>query len=109
MPLTKYPIVIVLKDTIRTDLMQRADVFEKFKVLYEAITVDVEGSRPTATAIKKIRQQFDIDTRQWELIAIFRPDDTDGAWRNDEVKVVSNGTSFVMFDEWLKSHGFLAA
>lgn len=107
MPLKHFKLHLVFKDVARTKLMQAADVFEPFKVLMaDEIVLDVDASRDVSESISKIRKQFDIDKRRWELIAIWRPEDTDGAWRDENVKVLSTGESWMMFDEWLKVKGF---
>ena len=107
MPCVKYNIIIVVENVIMTRLMQNADVFEKFKVIADTMSLDADGARKTEDVIAKVRKQFDIDKRQYRLIAIFRPQYTDGAWRDEDTKVISDGKKFTMFDAFLKANGFV--
>lgn len=87
--------------------MQDADVFEHFKVLaniYEIGVVLKPGVTKT-DALSEIRAL--LEQKGQRVVAIFMPNESDGAWRDKSVKVVSDGHKWFMLEKFLETAGFI--
>lgn len=92
-------VIILFKDCFKTQFMQDADMFEKFKVVIcppAIATVNNNWSK------KQIEDTVNVSKGQpYEVIAIF---DNDKIYFKDEsVKVVSDGKGWVTIDDYIKT------
>lgn len=86
---------MLFSDIAKTNFMQAADVFEKWKVLVEEpISLEITvGKRADITlCLDAIRQAHKEDAdAKFKLIAIWVPNIEEGAWCDPDIKVMSTG------------------
>ena len=97
-------VVVVHGDELSTRFMQDADVFEKFKVIAKAEKYELtlkDECLPT-TAINALKDAM--EKAGHRVVAIFQPNIPEGAWRDETVKVISDGTQWGMLDDLLEAY-----
>jgi hypothetical protein len=103
----KFLVTVITGDSLTSRFMQGADVFEHFKVfanIYElgiVLKPDVSKSK----ALGEIRTLLERNGQR--VVAIFMPNEPDGAWRDKSVKVVSDGYKWFMLEKYLEEAGFI--
>jgi histidinol-phosphate/aromatic aminotransferase/cobyric acid decarboxylase-like protein len=97
-------VVVIHGDERTTRFMQDADVFEKFKVIAKAqkYELDLADDYPPASAMESLKKA--ITEAGHRVVAIFQPNLPEGAWRDETVKVISDGTQWGMLDDLLEAY-----
>ena len=105
--MTELLVVAIFGDDRATRFMQDADMFERFKIIAEPVTLKLtlKTDCTKAKALSDLRELL-IQSGQ-RVAAVFIPNDPEGAWRNDAVRVISNGTKWGMLDDCLEAFGFV--
>ncbi|MFA5312751.1 MAG: hypothetical protein WC375_05430 [Methanomassiliicoccales archaeon] len=100
----KLNIVIICSDSKKDQMMHAFDVFEPFKRLGEVhhMTGDLNDGVTQSQALENIRNAFEKDGT-YRILAIFIPNDPEGAFIDTTVKVISNGSQWGLFKNLLAS------
>lgn len=98
--------VVVIRDDRLTKLLQCADVFEPSKVIGRVVTMS--GEMKPGNTIKTVFEKTAkaLSDSGNTPIAMFVPGNREGAWRDNNVNVVSTGASWSLFDSVLASNGY---
>ncbi len=98
----------VFNDTKLTGLMRTFDVFEPGKAFFQIarMTLTHPDRVQRAKALELIREGYDQQPGDFKLIAIFIPQEPEGAWWDSSVKTISNGTDWTPFWPWLLKQGY---
>ncbi len=99
-------IVVISGDATMTRFMQDADVFEQFKVLASVRELEVHHTNALASVLEMIKEAT--EKAGHRVVAIFSPGTPEGAWRDPNIKVVSDGKKWYMLDNALKALGYQA-
>jgi hypothetical protein len=101
----KYRLIAIMKDPQATRWMQNAGVFESFKVIAHADSIEIELKEgdTLAAAISRLRDSFKGETKIG-IVAAFVPGEPEGAWYDKSVKVVSNGKGWAMLKDILAAN-----
>ncbi len=101
----RFSVWIVGGDAKKDQIMHDADMFESFKALIDLqpiiYDVTLEEGRTVEGVFPKFVKLIQ-SHKEYRAICIFIPG-TSHIWKDETVKVVSDGKSWVMFDEYLKS------
>jgi hypothetical protein len=92
---------VVFKSVNKTNLMQNAGMFERFKVIVEPV-VTVDTTTPFTEFVRRMQS---IQGPYSAPIAI-RDNSTGEEWVDESVIVVSNGQNWALFTKFLNQHGF---
>jgi len=95
--------VAVHGDAKHTAFMQAADVFEPFKVLASATryTLTLKAGCSDQKAVADLKRLLEADNQR--VVAVFIPGSSEGAYRDESVRVVSDGRFFRTLDDILES------
>ena len=104
--LNKINCIVIAGNKQKDALMHHFDLFESFKVLAEVtqVTITLKPEHNLIGIIERLKLEYEQEGQR--VIAIFYPNKPDGAWKDDTVKIISNGYNFVMFDKLLTILGF---
>ncbi len=106
-------LVIIAGDLEKTEFMQRADMFEPFKVFAWPNQFNVETECNEVSTLDELVELLilkDVETltRQGQrIVAIFSPGNPAGAYVDRTVKVISTGSQWVLLDEALRAYNFV--
>lgn len=98
--------IIISGNDQTTKMMQAFDVFENFKVVANVreLKVDIKGDKDTSEFLTFIRDSF---TEKGErVVAVFIPGEKEGAWVDKTVKVISDGSKWMLLDKVLEFYKF---
>lgn len=102
---TPKKVVLVYCDGKMTDWMQRADMFERFKVVLGGV-MSCEWTPKEGQTFEDLVAVFrKNDKPEYRLIAAFAVGDPDCIWKDETVKAISTGKNWCTFDEYLKAYG----
>ena len=100
-------VVAVFGDENTTRFMQDADVFEPFKIIAKPTKL-VLALKEGCTKTRALNDLRDLLEKSGQRVAaVFIPYDPEGAWRNEAVRVISDGTKWGMLDDCLDAYGFV--
>jgi hypothetical protein len=112
-PRERISLCAIVSPVGKTHFMQAADLFERFKVLIEEpihLSGYIQEGNTTETCIAKTRAALegknDANGETYRVIAIWRAGHAEGAYWDNDVRVVSTGHSFAMFHEILRQMDF---
>lgn len=102
----QFECVCIAGDRASTLFMQHCDVFESFKIVATPtrMQLTLDGTRSLEEVLAKLRSH--LESGGFRVAAIFCPNISEGAWRDPEVKLVSNGERFCSLDDMLKVYGW---
>lgn len=98
--------ICICGDELTTRFMQHADVLERFKVI--AFVKKIQMTlKPGVTAEQGLRDLRTVLERAGQrAVATFIPGSPIGAWRDETVRVISDGHNWQMLDDVLTAYGF---
>ena len=101
-------VVVIAGDRKQDEFMHAADMFEPFKRLASihrvTVTFKPDALRYPCKIVPLLKQAF--EERGMIVVAAFVPGELSGAWIDINVKCISSGTNWVMFDQLLASLGY---
>ncbi|MCK9459476.1 MAG: hypothetical protein M0R80_07550 [Proteobacteria bacterium] len=102
----KRSCVAIYGDAFATRFMQDADVFERFKVIAEParITLTLKDDCTDAQAMADLKKILEAAGQR--VVAVFIPNVPDGAWVDETVKSISNGTHWGLLKDALDFYDF---
>jgi hypothetical protein len=107
----KFNLVVIAGERRLTEFMQRADMFEPFKVLAHIYELSAETTPKSDAegkgfldALAECRSTLEQDGIR--VVACFIPNEPQGAYVDHTVKVISDGEKFLLLDDALKAYGY---
>lgn len=101
----EIPLWVIGGDIKLDEIMHVCDMFENFKVLINFEPLVIKIMLKDGEKLSEERFKLWVDTiknnKLNRIVAIFIPF-TNYIWKDETVKVVSNGKSWAMFDDYLK-------
>lgn len=97
---TKFRLVAIVGDKLKTNFMQAADVFEQGKVLGEP--VEFSYGALNFTKEEAIAQLRDVLSEKFIVSFISAEDDKVLPYVNTDVRVVSNGNKWGILADWIR-------
>ena len=105
--MNEITVIIVCGSAEMTRFMQDADLFERFKIVAQAREL-VLALKPDCTKTRALTELRDVLEKNGQRVAaIFIPNESEGAWRDETVKAVSDGARWCLLDDCLASYGFV--
>jgi len=103
----KLNITIICSDRKKDEMMHAFGVFEPFKRLGEVhhIIGDLNDGVTQSQALENIRNAFEKDGT-YRILAIFIPNDPEGAYIDSTVKAVSDGCKWTLFKKMLDAYQY---
>lgn len=103
--MSKYTVKVLAGDKKMDDLMHKADLFEPFKRLGTRFTIEVEMRDDEPPDLASLKKAYE-DSEMY-VYAIFIPGNPEGAWRDPECRVISDGQHWSMMDKLLEALNFV--
>lgn len=102
---------VVTQNVAMTQMMQRLDVFETFKVMLGPtieVVADLVEPHTLTEALQDLHTTYDESQgKDFKAIAVFVPGNPEGAWRDPNIKCVSTGQKWGLMTEYLKALGYV--
>jgi hypothetical protein len=100
--------VAVFGDDRVTRFMQDADLFEHFKIIAKPVHLKLvlKQDCTKTQALQELRDLLEKNDQR--VAAVFIPNDPEGAWRDEKILSISNGSKWCTLSECLKAYGFIA-
>ena len=91
-------------------MMHLVDMFEPFKALSIPNSYDLELKEGCSDekALSDFKMAMEKCESPQRVTAIFIPNKKEGAWKDESVKMISNGHKFGRFEDVLFAHGYVA-
>jgi hypothetical protein len=87
--------------------MQNADMFEPFKIFAKPVCLKLT-LKIDCTKAKALSDTRDLLEKGNQYVAaIFIPNDPEGAWKNEKIRVISDGKKWCLLDDCLSAYGFI--
>jgi hypothetical protein len=89
-----------------TRFMQDADCFERFKVIAEPVkfVLTLKPDCSKERALNDLKMLLEKSGNR--VVAIFAPNVKEGAYVDESIKVISNGTQWCMLKDVLEAYGY---
>jgi hypothetical protein len=99
--------VAVFGDERLTKFMQDADLFERFKIVAKPIHLKLvlQQDCTKTQALQELRDLLEKNGQR--VAAVFIPNDPEGAWRDEKILSVSDGSKWCRLDDWLNAYDFV--
>lgn len=100
-------VVAVFGDAGVTRFMQDADLFEHFKIVAKPMHLKLV-LKQDCTKVQALHDLRDLLEKNGQRVAaVFIPNDPEGAWRDDKVLSVSDGSKWCTLNECLEAYDFV--
>ena len=104
----KLSVVAVFGPIEMTRFMQDADLFESFKVVAKPYRLTLT-LKPGCTNIKALSDMRNaLEEVGQRVAAMFIPSNPEGAWRDEKILSISDGTKWCTLDSCLEAYDFVA-
>jgi hypothetical protein len=102
-------VIAIFGDDFATRFMQDADMFESFKIIAKPVELALT-LKPGCTKTKALSDLRNLlEQSKQRVAAVFIPNDPEGAWRNEKILSISDGTKWCMLKACLDAYGFVQA
>ena len=100
-------VIAIFGDAQTTRFMQDADLFEPFKIIAKPKQIGLT-LKPGCTKIKALSDLKDILTESGQRVAaVFIPNDPEGAWSDEKILSISDGTKWCTLKSCLDAYDFV--
>ena len=100
-------VVAVFGDERITRFMQDADLFERFKIIAKPyhLKLILKQDCTKTQALSELRDLLEKNGQR--VAAVFIPNDSEGAWRDEKILSVSDGSKWCTLGECLDAYEFV--
>jgi hypothetical protein len=100
-------VVAVFGDERITKFMQGADVFERFKIVAKPMHLKLV-MKQDCTKVQALSELRDLLEKNGQCVAaVFIPNDPEGAWRDEKILSISDGSKWCTLNECLDAYEFV--